>query len=728
MLLHTERVMTGRFVGVFAAGLLIFVAAFLPARAQEQLPQVEVVAPNTPPPAGSFAAEMQSFDQMRSDIYAPIGANGYQMDRQSIETLPGGDNTPLDKVLLQAPGVSQDSAASGDLHIRNEHANVQYRINGILLPDGVSGFGQFLDTSFVGTLALLDGVLPAQYGLHTAAVVDITTPSQFAQGGSVSMYGGSHATLEPSMEYGGSVGQTQYFFSGRLLSDNVGIENPTSNYDAIHDQTRQGKFFGYVSTLLENDVRLSFITGTSVASFQIPNSPGQMPQFTAFGVSNFDSSLINENQVERNFYNVVALQKSYGPLDTQLSFYSRYSWLHFVPDPVGDIVFNGVASDVSRESLLNGIQADNAYHLGPHTIRFGFNVSGESTTAVNNDTVQPAVAGVQTADAPFLIPSSSSELGWLGSVYVQDEWKINKQWTVNGGLRFDQMAEYVTTNQLSPRISVTFTPFETTRFHAGFARYFTPPEQALAAPTNVAAYNNTTASASVTQADPVRPERSDVFDAGVTQKVTPNLDLGLDAYYKEARNLLDDGQFGQALVLTAFNYAYAYNTGVEGTAKFHFDNLTAYANLAWGRQRATQVSSNQYLFSADEIAYISDHYIYTDHDQTWTGSGGVSYLFKGAQFAFLDGTRVSADLIYGSGLRNGFANTGTVSPYAQINLGLTHEFAPLPNSGLGPTVLRFDVVNLLDNIYEIRDGSGIGVFAPQYGPRRGFFGGITQKF
>ncbi len=184
-----------------------------------------VAAPNAPNPSSTtplWIAATQALDQQRQDLYAPVGANSYQIDQTMIEALPGGTNTTLDKVLLQAPGVSQDSAASGDLHIRNEHANVQYRINGILLPDGVSGFGQFLDTSFVGTLALLDGVLPAQYGLHTAAVVDIQTPSQFTQGGSVSMYGGSHATAMPSMEYGGTVGQTQYFFSGRSAHGQCG--------------------------------------------------------------------------------------------------------------------------------------------------------------------------------------------------------------------------------------------------------------------------------------------------------------------------------------------------------------------------------------------------------------------------------------------------------------------------------------------------------------------------
>jgi outer membrane receptor protein involved in Fe transport len=402
-----------------------------------------------------------------------------------------------------------------------------------------------------------------------------------------------------------------------------------------------------------------------------------------------------------------------------LSFYSRYSDLHFVPDTIGDLAFNGVASDVTRTSFLNGIQSDNAYHFGAHTLRFGFNVSGETSTAINNDVVFPVDANNNPIGAPFTIPDSSTKLGFLGSVYAQDEWKITNRLILNAGLRFDQMAEYVTANQVSPRVALVYNPLDGTTLHAGYARNFTPPEQALAAPTPVAAFNNTSAASEVTQASPVRPERSDVIDAGVTQKILPGLEAGVDAYYKRATNLLDDGQFGQALVLTAFNYARAYNTGVELTAKYTYDNFSAYGDFAWGRQRATQVSSNQYLFTAAEIAFISSNYIYTDHDQNLTGSGGVSYKWQG--------TTASVDMIYGSGLRNGFANTGTVAPYTQVNLGLTHEFAP-PAPGLGPLIARFDVINLFDDIYEIRDGSGIGVFAPQFGPRRGFFAGLTQKF
>jgi hypothetical protein len=108
------------------------------------------------------AGKNEKFDEAHSTIVAPVGTSPYQISHQAIEALPQGNNTSLDKVLLQAPGVTQDSAASGELHVRNEHGNLQYRINGIMLPDGVGAFGQFLDTSIVGRLELITGALPAQ--------------------------------------------------------------------------------------------------------------------------------------------------------------------------------------------------------------------------------------------------------------------------------------------------------------------------------------------------------------------------------------------------------------------------------------------------------------------------------------------------------------------------------------------------------------------------------------
>ena len=74
-------------------------------------------------------------------------------------------------------------------------------------------------------------------------------------------------------------------------------------------------------------------------------------------------------------------------------------------------------------------------------------------------------------------------------------------------------------------------------------------------------------------------------------------------------------------------------------------------------------------------------------------------------------------------LRSGDFNLDHVAAYGQVNVGMSHEFA-MP--GDKPVTIRFDIVNLFDHIYEIRDGSGIGVFAPQFGPRRGYFVGVKQ--
>jgi outer membrane receptor protein involved in Fe transport len=677
---------------------------------RREIPQ----APPPPPETQIVAGKNEKFDEVRQNIIAPLGATSHQMNHQAIEALPQGNNASLDKVLLQFPGVTQDSAASGELHVRNEHANIQYRINGIMLPD----------------LTLLTGALPAQYGLRTAGVLDIQTKADaFNNSGSVGIYGGSHGTITPTFEYGGTVGQTQYFASGRFLQNNLGIENPTSSREAIHDRTSQEKGFFYLSTVLDPTSRLTFMSGISNSTFQIPNNPGQTPNFPAFGVSNFNSTFLNEHQNEFNQFNVLAYQKSIDDIDLQVSYFNRYSQLHFMPDPIGDLVFNGVASDVYRQSFVNGIQEDTAWRVGyAHTLRFGFSASAERSLVNNASTVlpllDPADPGAGTIDAPFSIFDSNSKTGWLIGSYLQDEWKITNQLTLNAGLRFDQMYQYVNANQLSPRISLTWKPYDGTTFHAGYARNFTPPQQVIAAPTNLAlvtppAVPANTQTPEVALNSPVLPERSHVFDVGVVQKIypVPGLEVGVDGYYKTARDLLDDGQFGAAYVLNGFNYDRGENIGLEVKSTYTNGNFRAYGNIAWAKQIATNIVSNQFLFSQDELNYIAKHYIYTDHAQVLTASAGASYLWNG--------TRFSASMIYGSGLRSGFANTDHLPSYTQVNLGISHEY--LFPGWTKPTTLRFDVVNLFDSIYQIRDGSGIGVFAPQFGPRRGFFVGVSQK-
>lgn len=683
------------------------------------LPELDVEAAN-PSPDSSFENKVNTFNQVRDSLLLPkFAATSYTLDRTAIEALPQGSDTPIDKVLLQTPSVSSDSAISNpDFHIRNEYSNVQYRINGILLPEGVSGFGQVLETNFVGSLNLLDGVLPAQYGLRTAGVIDITTPSLFASGGNVSFNSGGRATISPSFDYGASDANTQYFVTGRYFQSREGLENPLPSLNPIHDQTYQGKFFAYLSTLLGESNRLTVMTGASINQFQIPNVTG-LQAIGNLASPSLNSANLNENQYESYVFNIIALQSSFEKFDTQLAFFSRYATAHFVPDAYSDLVFNNVASNVSRESFLNGIQFDGATTLNEtNVLRAGFGVTAEQTKVQNISTVLPLDADGNPVPTPITLIDDNTKLGWNLGGYLQDEWKISDKLTLNTGLRFDQLYQFVAANQFSPRIALVYKLWDDTTFHAGYSRYFTPPTQADAAPTNISLFNNTTQQAAIPLENPVRPERSHYFDIGFDQKPLPGVSLGGDLFYKIATDLLDDGQFGQAVVLSQLNFARGYSEGIEFKAKYQKDGLTAYANLSSIRTKAIDLVSNQYLIDDPaEFAYLANNYHFTDDAQLITASAGLSYRWQD--------TLISTDAIFGSGLRSGFANLDHVQPYAQINLGISHAF-DLANDHK-PLTLGFNVINLLDTTYLLRDGMGIGEFAPQYGPRRGFFISISQK-
>jgi outer membrane receptor protein involved in Fe transport len=668
------------------------------------LPEIDVVS--------------KALDVSRNEILPSLGATKYTVTIDQIANQSQGDNAPINQTILRFPGVVQDSYSQ--LHVRGEHANLQYRIDGVLLPEGISLFGQELSTRFVDNLSLITGALPAQYGQRTAGVIDIHTKSGASlKGGEVSFYGGSYGTINPAFEYGGTSGKFVYYFTGSFLHNDIGIENPTSSSKPIHDNTDQYKGFGYISYLIDDTSRLSLILSGAHSDFQIPNNPGQMPNFTLEGVPAFDSSTLNETQTEQSYFGVLTYQKKLDDLDFQVSAFSRYSGLNFHPDNAGDLIFNGVASAVNRAIFSNGLQGDGRYKFGDsHTIRAGYTFTEEHLTVNTSNLVFPTDAmGNQASSTPFNIEDDSTKQAYLYGVYLQDEWKVFDKLTMNLGGRFDVVKAFVNENQFSPRVNLVYRPQENTTLHVGYARYFTPPPLELVSQQSVTKFAGTTNAPAVTQGSPVESERSDYYDIGATQKITADFQLGLDAYYKIAKNQLDEGQFGPTVIFSPFNYAKGDVYGGELTANYEKGGFAAYANVGFTHAMGTQLTSGQFQFGPDEVAYISNHWVHLDHEEHWSCSTGASYTWEG--------TRTYADLLYGSGLRNGFANTTELPAYVTVNIGIEHAFK-IP--GWGTFKARFDIVNLFDKIYEIRDGSGIGVFAPQFGQRRGFFGGVSYDF
>jgi len=681
----------------------------------------------------------QRLNEARAGIETQTGASTYTVDSAAIKAMPGGENTQLSQVILQAPDVSQDSF--GQLHVRGEHNGLQYRLNGIILPEGISVFSQTLDPHLIDSLSLVTGALPAEFGLRTAGIIDLTTKSGvFDPFASVSLYGGSHNEIYPSFFAGGSTGALNYFVTGDFMRNNLGIESPYNTTTPPHDETRQYHGFGYFEYILNPDNRISWIVGTSHAKFEIPNTPGLTPSLglTVNGQTDFPSASLDERQTEITHYAILSLQHVHGELTLQTSLSARYTSLTFFPDPVGDLLYNGIAQNAYKRDDAFGWQTDGDYHLNEaHMLRFGLYVQHDRADSQTSSQVLPVdpVTAVQTTDVPVTIIDNGAQSQSIQSVYLQDEWKLLSTLTVNYGLRFDHLSAYTTGHQIGPRVNIVWKPLDGTTVHAGYSRYFSPPPFELVGGRSIAKFVNTSSAPGVGLDSPPLPETANYYDVGVEQKFSPELTVGVDTFYKQSANLTDEGQFGAPIILTPFNYRYGQTYGAEFTVNYATGPLSIYANFATQRARGKDIVTSQFNFDPLDLEYTRSHYISLDHEQQYTGSAGLSYLWND--------TRFSIDALLGSGLRddlpasqgvllaNGqttynIPNGAHLPYYRQVNFGVSHTFTGWgPGSGKNAPTVRLDVINLFDAGYQIRNGTGIGVGAPQWGPRRAVYGGIT---
>ncbi|MGD0766856.1 MAG: TonB-dependent receptor [Tepidisphaeraceae bacterium] len=700
-----------------------------PPPAMHELAPTPTTAPSpapalAPAPVGGQLAKVlvtSDLDLSRDQIAPSLGATTYTVGPNQIETIPEGDNANFQQVLLRTPGVVMDSF--GQEHVRGEHANTTYRVDGVLLPQPVSTFGQELDTHMIESVTLIDGSLPAQFGFHTAGIIDVTSKSgQALQGGEVSMYGGGYDTLEPSVDLGWTQGKWDYFVAGSYKHSDDGIENPTPSYRPIHDDTDQEKLFVYSTYHIDDTSRLSFIVNGSDADFQIPNVPNVPVAFPIGNYSTFDSSIENETQNEQEYYGVVSYQKSVDQFSLLASAFFRYGQIHFVPDPVGDLMLQGVAGEILNSFTTSGLQVDGSYNINDqHTLRAGL-IADYTVERNNTNTSVFAIDPVTQAVSAFpeYIVDDTRNNATEAGVYVQDEWKILPEVTVNYGARLDEFAaNFDNEGQISPRVNLVWKMNKQTTAHIGYSRFFVPPPVQYVPPGTIAKFANTTNAPPNTLDGAPLVERSNYYDVGVSEQITKPWQVNVDGFYKQAKNLIDLGQFGNAVIFTPFNYRYGLVYGTEVSTTYKEGGFTAFGNFAWTLDQGRDIVSQQFTIDSSELAYIQNQAIPLDHQSEYTASAGVSYEWKNNE--------VYVDALYGSGLRSGFANQFAEPPYYPINVGYEHAFHP--NGSRGDIIkLRFDVLNVFDESYQIRSGTGIGVAAPQYGQRRTFYVGLAYEF
>jgi hypothetical protein len=661
----------------------------------------------------------------------------YSVSRKEIELLPRGNNNELHDVLLTIPGATYGSLKQ--VHIRQDHANIQFRIDGVPIPDTVSStFSDVITPRAWERADIVLGGMEANVGNKTAALIDITTKSGTKPGfGSVQMFGGSNNLINPSLEYGGTVGEKfRYYILNSHTATNRGIEPPTLGHSIFHGQSERNQTMFRGDYQRDNKNNFTFLVLNSIAKYQIPTLPGQETNPAIVGLlpagfSPVPSEMVDENQKENNQYSHLVWRHDVSANQFfSLAGYFRHTRATFRTDPFNvlayvpeeDEPFSAGSQD--RMGHSGGVRLDYTYVLNKeHLIKTGFQI--DRTQAVNKtrlfgfnrlDPTDPESDPI----APVIgIDADNRLIGWRQEFWIQDQWSPNDYWTFNLGVRGDSVQYLRNEGQVSPRVGATYKHNNANVFHAFYGRLFTPPnlEAISFAKLNTA---GTTAEPEDMTNNTVRAERAHYFEVGSYHALTGWATLQLTGYYKLANYLSDAGQFGTTPLLNYFAFDRGWTRGVDGALKLQLmDNLTARGNVAWGQCKGFGLQSGHFLLHGEEIADInSPGGVHCDHQQTLTSSAVLAYRF-------LERTTLTGQMLFASGLRTaeeGGKTNSTHSPsYTIYNMSLTHVI-PLPWENGQKLLVGFDVVNLLDQQYFINRGEGsIGLGVSHAGMPRSFF-------
>jgi hypothetical protein len=700
-----------------AAGLAAFLSTGL------LVPSAWADAPSADAGDTTLSTVIVEASSLAGPAVSPAGANQYSVSAGDIAGAPRGRSAPLTDVLAQMPGVAIDQ--NQQIHIRNtEGPQFQYQINGVLIPLDINtnpSFLSMINPLFIKRLDLLDGVLPSRFSYATGGVVSIETKDGCEQpaGGDLSVRAGQRDTLEPSLEYSSCHADLSSYVSALYQHSDSAFSSATPGPTALHDHTRQGQLFGYFSYPLTATDTLSLLLSAARSSNQLPNVPGLAPAFTLANVPLPPPSAAINSYL--NFSDALAVLSLSGALASNASYQIAYSQhaisQRFEPDPVGELVYQGVASNASHDDHDNSLEADLTFSLAAHTLQAGFYTAQYRVAANDSSLVFPAnAAGEQLSSTPLTVVNRTQANNLIAGIYVSDLWRMSERLSASMGVRWDALSGFTSDHQLDPSINLVYRPDGATTVHAGFARYFQVPSLLGISPTAQAAFAGTTAQGPPGTPTPVTEDDRE-FDVGVVRQITSNFSVSADAYYEWTTHYLDTGQFGVVPMFAPFNYGRGHMWGSELAAHFQSDGLSAYANLTVGRNWQQGVTTGQFNFPAAELAYIDSHAIVLDHQPLYGAAAGASWR--------LGAYNIAADGLFSSGLRAGFADTDSLPHVIQVNMSAERSFE-LP--GVGQLTNRLAVLNLFDRVNLIRPADGIGIFQSAYGPRLTFYDTLTLRF
>jgi outer membrane cobalamin receptor len=633
--------------------------------------------------------------------------------RQQLQELPGAEDRPVTDVVATQPGFVVD--ALGNVYARGNHANIQYQVDGVPVPDSVGSlFAASIPTRLIQSLEIYTGGMPAEFGDRLGAVVNLVTRQggDHPEGAAQVRYG-SFQTVEPGFNYSATSGRVGAFVGGSYLYSQRALDPPSID-PILHDTGTSGRVFTRLDYTPCEVNRYELFATYAHNRFEVPIDPSMATGPDEFGNDPppFIPRDTDATETEDDVF--VAASYTHTLDDHHGSFQiapiyklSRGALFGDARHALGATAEDGAtASDVTRVAHHTGGIAAYSLHHGRHLFKAGLQtdllLGKTSFTSYVRDDAAGAVDPTMTSRGKDTTKAITSGL------YAQDRWTAGRL-SLDLGLRADELHVILDDGStddavgVSPRTGASYAITKDTVVHV-FSGVLWQPPAPLDAASAARALGVVPAGEHVTY--DLEPE-TDVFgELGVAAKLSKRLRGGLTTWGRYAWNQLDDTAIGSTSLLSNYNFRRGRAFGVEASADVRVGPwMSAFANASYGLAQGRGIASAKYLFSPEDLA--SNAWQTLDHAQTLTANAGATVR---------DGRFVLTSLAsFGSGLRTGPSNNSHVPAHVRADISMQYTFVP---NGY-PVRVGVDVFNVFDAHYAYRIANGF--VGSSYAPPRSVY-------
>jgi len=636
---------------------------------------------------------------------APIAVDTRTGDQIYKQNDYHGAPTNTTSQIIQQSIAGAARAPTGEVHIRGQHAEYTYYVDGIPVPSGISGsLNELFDPSVVNQIDFQTGGWDAEYGNKNSAIVNVTT--RIPTGGfhfDASSYAGSYAASGEALSLSSNAGKFGFFLSGasqltNMRQEPVIFDTTTNAPINFHNHGADLFGFGKVQWVPSDRDVVNLDVNRSRTNFQIP----------------FDSSggvSVDDHQQDVNGFVNLGWRHRTAGADVEeanelfVGAFYRDGTLRYTPgasDQPSFIFYPDTTTPYNLQENRNfhtvGLKLD--YTIRPH-----HGLEFKTGTVVQTTSGHEDFSTVDSAGNPGPAANSSLTGGDVG-VYAQTAISPTDKWELRTGARFDaHTAPFAgTQRQLSPRIKLSFFPDPASTFWVYYGRLFLP--------TNVEDLRAITSDAQGgVAAQPTLPERDNFFEVGFVHRYPGGVVTKLSGYYKRSDPGIDDNTVPGSAITTSVNIEHVRITGIEAVVEVRpAGPLSGYLNFALNHAYGYGTVTGGFFPSVPPSGAFD-----LDHDQRVSLVANALYSQSGFY--------LSATGIYGTGLTNGndtasyktglfdFNSDAHVSPSFILNASAGYSIP------LGGTILRPEVYvdNAFDHHYLLKGAffSGASVGRPR---------------